>query len=178
VPSDLLKRRIGDVAAFLIPLALVKVAAVAIGKGVPPGARGAVVASAPIEPIELDFSTSSASLTPEQIAAAQHLDALAVEPFGAAPFYYRIRPQNDSPIIVDPGDNPDVDAHPSITVQMIMAGRGGGSALINGKPYKVGDVVDRMGGWRLVEVDGESYSVVLEDPRSGQRRHVKVEGRH
>ncbi len=78
MPSDLLKKRIGDIAAFLIPLVLVKGAAVVTGKGAPPGARGAVIAAQPIEPIELDFSSSSASLTPEHLAAAQHLDALTV----------------------------------------------------------------------------------------------------
>ncbi len=172
MPSDLLKRRIGDIAAFLIPLALVKVAAVAIGKGEPPGARGSVVASTPIEPIDLDFSTSLESLTPEQLAAAQHLDALKVEPFGDAPFYYRLRDQ-DNPVTVDPNDHPVVDPDPDIRVQMIMTERGGGRALINGKLYKVGDELEGV-RLRLVEVDGAAYAVVLEDPRSGVRTRVEL----
>ncbi len=172
MPSDLLKRRIGDIAAFLIPLVLVKVAALALVDRAPRGARGAVVAR-PIDPVDLDFSRSSASLTPEQFAAAQHLDALTDEPFGDAPFYYRIRSKSGDPVIVDPIDNPHVDA-PDIKVQMILAARGGGSALINGKLYRVGDELKGL-GLRLVEVDGVAYEVVLEDPRSGLRMRVELE---
>ena len=172
MPSDLLKRRIGDVAAFLIPLVLVKVAALAIVERAPRGARGAVVAR-PIDPVDLDFSGSSASLTPEQFAAAQHLDALTDKPFGDAPFYYRIRSKSGDPDLVDPIDVPDGDAT-DIKVQMILAARGGGSALINGKLYRVGDELKGL-GLRLVEVDGVAYEVILEDLRSGVRKPVKLD---
>lgn len=172
MPSDLLKRRIGDIAAFLIPLVLVKVAAVAIVEGAPPGARGAVAAT-PIEPVELHFSTTSSSFTPEQFAASQHLDALKDEPFGDPPFYYRIRSKSGDPVMVDPIGNPDGDA-PEIKVQMIMAARGGGSALINGKLYKVGDELKGL-GLRLVEVDGVAYEVILEDLRSAVRKRFPLD---
>ncbi len=172
MPSDLLKRRIGDIAAFLIPLVLVKIAAVAIVDAAPRGSRGAVVAP-PIEPVELDFSGSSASLTPEQFAATQHLVVLEDAPFGDAPFYYRIRSKRGDPVIVDPIDRPDGGGL-EIKVQMIMAARGGGRALINGKLYKVGDELKGL-GLRLVEVDGVANEVILENRHSGVRERFPLD---
>ncbi len=126
----------------------------------------------PIEPVELDFSGSSASLTPEQFAATQHLVVLEDAPFGDAPFYYRIRSKSGDPVLVDPIDNPPEGA--DIKVQMILDARGGGRALINGKLYRVGDQLKGL-GLRLVEVDGVANEVILENRRSGVRERFPLD---
>ena len=59
---------------------------------------------------------------------------------------------------------------------MILAARGGGSALINGKLYRVGDELKGL-GLRLVGVDGAAYEVILEDLRSGVRTRVRLRPR-
>ena len=61
-----------------------------------------------------------------------------------------------------------------ITVQMIMSSASGNTALIDGKPYKVGQKLNES-AWTISKIDGEARSVTLENSQTGQSVVVQVQ---
>ncbi len=169
--SEQMQRRVIGVGVFALPLVLVQVAGVLLGGGGPEDAKGGVII--PMPPTQwtaLPVPTPDWSWSDQQVAAAEYVAALRSRSFGDAPFYYRKKAP-------DPGEGvievPVPDLLPDVEVQMILSAPSGNRALINGRPYGVGDLIDGI-GWIVIEIDGKSYSVVLEHPETKRRTTITV----
>ena len=158
------KRSILAVGVFLVPMILVKGAALLIGQG---GLQRAT-AKGPHPPDD-----PTAVLKPyvavwpaEQLAAAKHSAWLRGQPFGSSPLLHQV--------IARVGFTPDEHATgtqpvppPNVVLQAIMRTPGGNIALINRKRYHEGDPLDDK-GWVVKTIDPESRSVIIEHPLSGE----------
>ena len=65
-----------------------------------------------------------------------------------------------TPVIEDPGGRPPDDAPPDLNAQVVMTTRRGNVALIDGKRYRVGDLINGD-DWRVIKIDGFDRSVTL-----------------
>ena len=103
------------------------------------------------------------SLTDQQMQAVEHIAILQSEQFGPSPLHRGVKT-----IIGDKNQLPPPTLLSlQITVQMIMSSSAGNTALIDGKPYKVGQkLIDSA--WIVSEIDGEARSVTVENKQTGQ----------
>ena len=169
--SDQMRRRVIGVGVFALPLVLVQVAGVLLGGGGPEDAKGGVIIPMPpTHQTAPPVPTPDWSWSDQQLAAAKYVTALRSRSFGDAPFYYR-KPAPDPGVGVI--EVPVPDLLPDVEVQMILSAPSGNRALINGRPYGVGDLIDGI-GWIVMEIDGMKYSVVLEHPETKRRTTIKV----
>ena len=167
--SDQVRRRVIGLGVFVLPMVLVKVAGALLGGG-PEDADARSIPPPPTHRTAPPVPPPDWSWSDQQVAAAEYVAALRSRSFGDAPFYYRKKAP-------DPGDGvievPVPDLLPDVEVQMILSAPSGNRALINGRPYGVGDLIDGI-GWFVQEIDGMKYSVVLEHPETKRRTTIKV----
>lgn len=168
------RNRVINVGIFFLPILLVKAAALLIG-----GTPGSVGAAAPptnagsvkIPTVEMP------TWSPEQLAAARHVSALRLEPFGPSPLLHG-PPSKVADPVVEPRNNPPPPKRevppPSVSVQMILVRSDGDNiALIDRKSYRVGDPLgDR--GWVVTAIDGVSRSVTIFHAESGREHTLLV----
>ena len=103
------------------------------------------------------------SLTDQQMQAVEHIAILQSEQFGPSPLHRGVKT-----IISDKNQFPPPTLLSlQITVQMIMSSSAGNTALIDGKPYKVGQKL-KDSAWTVSEIDGEARSVTVENKQTGQ----------
>ncbi len=166
--SDGMKRRMIGLGVFALPLVLVKVAGVLLG-GVPEDAGAGLIPPPPTHRTAPLVPTPDWSWSEEQLSAAEYVTAMRSRSFEDTPFYYRTRAPDPGGVI----EVPVPDLLPDVELQMILTSETGGRALINGRVYRVGDMIDGI-GWIVKEIDGITYSVVLEHPETGRRTTVRV----
>ncbi len=110
------------------------------------------------------------SLTDQQQEAFAHIALLKEQQFGQSPLHRA----TETVIGNDNTSPPPVLPSLQITIQMIMSSTAGNTALIDGKPYKVGDKLLKS-PWIIRQIDGEARSVTLENPQTGQTEIVEVQ---
>ena len=100
------------------------------------------------------------SLTDQQQQAVGHIANLQSQEFGPSPLH-RVGE------IVSGDENPGKSPSLQITVQMIIGSTAGNTALIDGKPYKVGQTL-KDPVWIVRNIDVDARSVTIENKQSGQ----------
>lgn len=164
-------RRAASIAVFLLPLLLVKGAALLLRNGAPE-ARGAsdgtLVVAMPALP------QSAPTWTTDQQTAADHIAALRTLSFGPSPLYHPRAASAVEPADVDPSDPRVPDPPPAVKVQMILTTGGDGDvALIDRKRYRVGDPIGG-GGWVVLKIDSITRSVTLHHPPTNRTETLPV----
>ena len=168
--SDQVQRRAIGLGVFILPIVLVKVAGALLGGG-PDDAKGGVIIPRPPTPRTAPpVPAPDWSWSDQQLAAAEYVAAMRSRSFEDTPFYYKKQAPDTGVGVIA---NPVPDLQPDVEVQMILSSPAGSRALINGRPYSVGDLIDGI-GWIVREIDGKKYSVVLEHPETGRRTTIKV----
>ena len=137
-------------AVFLLPIVLVKASAVFLGT-TGSATQAAVPQPALAAPDPAAQPADRAAPTAVELAAADHVALLDVQPFGPTPLFY-------SEQVNDTGA-----AEPGFAVEVIMSTDNGPIAVINGKTHHVGD---RLGdtGWRVFKIDSHGRAVIIHDP--------------
>jgi len=151
------RRRIVAAGLLLLPMFLVKATGMFLSPSQATAASASAVPGAEGRGSPLAPSAREANL------AATHVADLSTKRFGPTPFYYR--PREPEETVVEEG--------PQFSVQAVVAAPAGNSALIDGKLYRAGDRLGRT-PWRVVRIDGNSRSVLIEDERNQKRMTLAV----
>ncbi len=163
------KARIVTFGMFLLPLVLVKGTAVMLGRGpeaaiADPVGNTTTATTATIEPVVREW-------TPEQLAAARHIESLRSQPFGASPLLH----QEPPPPQDDPRQHqttPRIQPPPDVVVQIILKSSRGNIALIDRKRYRVGDSIGE--GWVVKAIDADARSVLIEHTKTSEEATLVV----
>ncbi len=166
-----LKGFISSLVVFILPVVLVKVGGSLFGSPGPSTAVGSSNAANP-RPFKPP-SGRAVSWTAQQKAAADHVALLKTEPFGSTPFYYRQSGNSTTPTIEDPGEKPPDDTPPGLNLQVVLTSRRGNVALIDGRQYRVGDLI-KGDQWRVIKIDGQARSVTLKHERTERTAMIYV----
>ena len=162
-----LRQKMLRLGVFLLPVIVVK------GVGHILGAPGpADVAAATIDPAitEVVHSTPpTPNWSPDQLGAAARIEAMRTEPFGRNPLFYE-----PSVTIVDPTPVPHNDPVLNVRLQAIFSSPSSVTALINGRPYRVGQTI-KGSSWRVESIDGDARTAVLVHESSGTIRKLTVD---
>ncbi len=162
------KGKLSIAAVFFLPLVLVKGTSMLFVQG---GLRTATATTINITPVPPPvLKGPGMDWTPEQIAAARHIDKERHEPYGPTPLFHQERKDTGGIIETIPKDLPPPPVH---SVQMILTSRSGNVALINRKRYHVGDALGNE-GWFVAEIDSESRAVHLEHPETKRTHPLRV----
>lgn len=148
------RERLLLVAAFAAPLALA-LALRALGSGVRPGPAMAFADEDMYDMPEPAPVATVRTFTPEELAAAAFAASKRTEPVGEAPLVY----PKAAPVEAASAAAAPVDPGPAISVNSIMAGRGGAMATVNGKLRRVGDEV--APGWKITAIDAGAGTVTV-----------------
>ena len=167
-----LKRRMWTLGIFVTPVLVVQATAVFLGRGDPAGAQASTTADTSVSPTA---SAASIKWTPAQIAAAQYIHDLKTKPFAETPFLYELE-ENPPPVEPEPEVVIEVPTTqlPTFSLQAVMATETDKQALINGRPYRQGQIV-RGTSWTVLSIDVESRQVIMKDSRSDQTMTIRVE---
>lgn len=138
--------------AFAAPLALA-LALRALGSG--PGPATAFADEDLFDMPEPAPLATVRTFTPEERAAAAFAASKRAEPVGEAPLVY----PKAAPVEATSAAAAAVDPAPAISVNSIMAGRGGAMATVNGKLRRVGDEV--APGWKIAAIDAGAGTVTV-----------------
>lgn len=95
------------------------------------------------------------TLSPAELAARAFALSKRGEPIGDAPMVY----PKAAPTEAAGAPAAPIDPGPALSVNSIMAGRGGAMATVNGKLRRVGDEV--APGWKITAIDAGSGSVTV-----------------
>lgn len=163
-----LKRAIVPLAVFVLPLLLVKLSAVMLGRSGPAEANSSSTAVTPSELLPLGAGRKPWSK--QQRAAARHVDWLRTQPFGATPLYYEV---TETPPDNGGSPTPVRFERPHIVLQAVMTSPTGNVALIDAKRYRAGD---RLAGsvWIIGEINGATRSITLVHPPTGRTEVVEI----
>jgi len=103
------------------------------------------------------------SLTDQQQQAVNHIASLQSKEFGPSPLHRvgEIIGGDENPL------SPIMSPSLQITIQMIIGSTAGNTALIDGKPYKVGQTL-KDPAWIIRKIDVDARSVTIENKQSGQ----------
>lgn len=144
----------------IVALAFAAPLAIALGLQALESAPGPGAAFAsPIEDIAIEFPARAAAQITDQQRAAQAFAAIRrADPVGEAPLLYPLPAPAEAAQASAPAATPD----PAITVNSIMAGRGGAMATVNRKLRRVGDEV--APGWKVSAIDPEAGTVTIAGP--------------
>jgi hypothetical protein len=171
-------KRITALAAFAVPLMLVKAAAIVLGG--PAASSGATTAPQAANPMAVAPPTGVAtqiSWTPKELAAATHVQALANLPFGPVPFLYDNQAQaidTKPPVIENIDVGPVRPVKPDFTLGAIISGSRGKTAWIDGRPYREGDRI-RNSNWIVWAIDSSARTVTLSSSETDGQFTLKVD---
>lgn len=146
------RERLLLVGAFAAPLALA-LALRALGSG--PGPAAAFADEELFDMPDPAPAATVRTFTPEELAAAAFAESKRAEPVGEAPLVY----PKAAPVEAASASAAPVDPGPAISVNSIMAGRGGAMATVNGKLRRVGDEV--APGWKITAIDAGAGTVTV-----------------
>ena len=107
--------------------------------------------------------------TEQQRIAADHIEFLKDQPFGPSPLHRLAAPitPDQTPVVSQPN-------LPTVRVQMIMASVSGSVALIDGKPYRVGDSLGKT-SWIIAAIDADALAVTCRHARTGETTVISVQ---
>ena len=107
--------------------------------------------------------------TEQQRTAADHIEFLKDQPFGPSPLHRLAAPitPDQTPVVSQPN-------LPTVRVQMIMASVSGSVALIDGKPYRVGDSLGKT-SWIMAAIDADALAVTCRHARTGETTVISVQ---
>jgi hypothetical protein len=154
---------------FFLPLVLVKATALFLGGTGPAEVSAAPAAAipAPVAPI----TSTQRRWTEREQAAAEHISQLRDEPFGATPLYFEPRGGE----VVVAFEDPEILSAPAFIVQAVLSSSAGNTALIDGRPLRVGDALGET-GWQIAEIDAEARSVTIRDTHTDRTATRSVRG--
>ncbi len=168
----LANRHVLTLTAFLVPVLFVKVVGVVLDAGGPRTAaatRDAVTPAPAIPSVSHPATRAEHPEHPDQPPAPTELElyltALREESFGATPLYYEPRVRSSEPtIVVDP-----IPQVPTLRVEVraIMSARNGTIALIDGRPYAVGDRLSND-QWVITAINADERLVEFRHIESGE----------
>jgi hypothetical protein len=163
-------RALAGIGAFVLPIALVKATAFVLSAGGPADAGASPdEATAPVAaPIAGSFAAFAPAWSAEAIAAREHGQALADQPFGPSPMVeIAVAPQpQPAPSEVE-GEPPPALPLFSVSVQSIMASPQGDMAVVNGRVCRVGDRVDAT-NWTVDSIDARERTVTFRVESTGE----------
>ena len=171
MPNRETVRRLTSMGMFLLPIVVVKLAATVLGESAQQSA-----AALNAQPAAADASAmqpAALKWTPQQLAAARHVDWLKHQPFGHSPLLY----DEDHSVVTHPlhTDTPDPsDGQAKLVLQAVMSSERGRTVVINGRPYREGDTV-REANAVVQAIDCATRSATLRDLRSGQLSSISVD---
>lgn len=152
------KARFATLGAALVPaMLLVGIDFFCGPPSVAPAATAPVaLAVATIEPVTAEALDDAAA------RVASHLEALADRSFGPSPMLVPevVSEDDDLPVLVSG------NGAPFFVVQAIISSGSGTAALLDGRPYRVGDAFGAS-GWHVTEIDSRARSVTLADGDGG-----------
>ena len=162
------KRRLMNAGMFILPLFLVKGAGVMLSTGGPRGVEAAVSGAEETPVIQTPIAAPQWSEA--QLAVADYVQQLHDTPFGAVPLFFpQDQPEPAEIIQAELGLQPP----PEIVLQAILASANSATALIDGKPHKVGDEI-RDTGWVIIEIDPELRAVMIQDPQGDRVETIRA----
>lgn len=167
-------------AFFALPLVSVKIVDITLSESGPaPVSAAQPAAASPLLPPPAAPTSQPSSLT---TLASPFADAQTATAFGPNPFYY-------VPVTDSRRDSASASSNPQppasglqssatdFSVGLIMNQPNGDWAIINGETYRIGQQIGH-GPWRLVSIDSNTRSVVLENAQTGQTLTRAVDLRH
>jgi hypothetical protein len=161
-----LRQRVIELCVFIMPIVLVKVAAVTIGSDV---AEADATGDGASTKVPLITGQGAAAWPRFQRDAAEHAKALHSEPFGATPLYYQ--PRGAAPVTPVPTPEDQID----VSLTGIMLTRQGSIALMEGRAYRHNM---RLEGkpWRITAIDHDRRAVELTHVDTGRVVLLQVPG--
>lgn len=176
MPSPDVIRRLTAVGLFLLPVGLVKLTDLYMGKA---GPMQALAAEAdPAAPSAQSNSVKAPTWTTRQIDAGKYIAKLRGMSFSPTPFLYEVHDDGSTPMVTvstDPVGTPPamVDAS-KFTLQAILSSSIGKTALIDGKPYREGETI-RDSAWVVQSIAIDKRSVTLKESAQGRVLTIMVE---
>jgi hypothetical protein len=181
MPSPDSRKKLLSLAMFILPVVAVKISTVVlIGPG-PQSAQATLTDPIAANPPAIAMPTPR--WTEKQLAAARHIQALRGEPFGNTPLLYEKQPEpppvievivEPPPPVIDPVPVPVLAPIPTFTLQAVMSGGRGKTALIDGRPYREGERI-RGADWMVVIIDNDNRSVTLGEIGGDRSVRINVE---
>lgn len=174
MPSRETIRRLTSMGMFILPIVVVKMSAWMLDGTSPQSANASATQATPVN-ADAAAAPASVKWSVQQLAAAKHGQWLKQQPFSHSPLLYEeehgTTPQIDPTPLPDPISE-DRPVH--IVLQAVMSSERGRTAVINGRPYREGDVVHGSGAI-LVTVDCANRSATLRTARTGELVTINVE---
>ena len=174
MPSVKFTRRLWALGIFVLPVVAVKVAAIMMGSDAPQSASATPAENPPIGP---SSRPAVVKWSERQLAAAAHIASTHGASFGANPFLYVEEPKpviEDKPVIpveiVPQEQEPDA----TFTLNAVMSGSRGRTALIDGRPYREGDRI-KDAPWAVQAIDCDQRQVTLFNAARQRTVVIRVE---
>jgi hypothetical protein len=171
-----MKRKLWSLAAFIVPLVAVKAASVVLVDGGPQQADANVpeAAKATANP-----GHKPVKFTEQQLAAQRHIASMHGKNFESNPLLYvGLEPEKPpTPVIEVPVvviEPPKIEPPPAFQLQLVMSGVRGDTALIDGRPYRVGDRV-RDTDWKVQTIEVAKRSASLAHISDGRTITIEVD---
>lgn len=180
MPSPETRKRATAIAALMLPVVAVKLTTVLMGQSpmqtaVAASSAAAVVASANAP------GQKPGQCTPRQRAAMQYVDSLRSQPFGPAPILFAVAPEQQVTTSTSTTITPDVitpigdlTSVPKFSLNAVMSADSGRRAVINGRPYREGDMIHGT-TWIIATIDCGKRSVTVRDSQSDRQIVVNVD---
>ena len=161
------KRKLIAFGIFALPIGLVKVAATMLGG---PGGAQAQTTLTVAPPPPPNVTTPGGTLTPREQTVVDRIARLDDTAFGPTPMLHA---RTNGPRVVDP--SPPGRSVPKFRVKAILVSSTGNRALIDGLAWKVGETLGDT-GWVIIEINGNTRSVTIQEPETGRVTSSTVEG--
>lgn len=167
IPKCLTRVNCHGMVMLLFPVILIKTLAVMFGISSP----GQAAASSPQTGVSLPHHQPSPqrAWTELQLAAGAHVEHLRQLPFGNDPLLHALDDAASASV-------PDPQVV-KLALQMIMTFQSGSVALISGKQYREGDLIETC-PWKVILIDGDVRSVTLRHEDTGEERMLTVDRNH
>jgi hypothetical protein len=157
---------------FLAPIVVVRAAVMLLDRPGPVAAMGAATENLAADPPPQ--APMATAWTNASRAAARHAAEIAQRPSAEPPLYYAV---TESEFEADsfPENEPEPQPQPQpplavvldASVQMIMTSDTEEIALVDGRPYRVGEVI-RTGDWIVQEINSRDRAVVFRHAATGR----------
>ncbi|HWB19881.1 MAG TPA: hypothetical protein VG711_06245 [Phycisphaerales bacterium] len=148
----------------MAPLVIVKLASVMLGVSGPSAAKAALNPENDNTVTTAALKTNSSVPTEKERQAAQRVADLRELPFGPSPLYY---PPGQAAAQPKEAVPPLPDISPTFHVNAIFVTSTTIIAIIDTKPYKLGDRLANT-GWVISDIDNDKRVVSIYDPKSGR----------
>jgi len=170
MPTRNAKQALAGIGVFVLPVAVVKAAALVLGTGGPSEADAATDATTAVSALApLLVAAPVAAWPAEVVAASGHAHALAAQPFGPSPMV-EIAAAAPDPV----ASEPEVEGEPepqllmiAIAVQSIMASPQGDMAVVNQRVVREGDLVETT-DWVVESIDARERTVTFRAGSTGE----------